>query len=166
MCYAKGTMISTPNGPVPIEDLKEGDLVVTKGKISPRYKVNATATLKTEGVKWISRFTVADLDAVSRPVCIKKGALGLDAPFEDLYVSPNHGVFVEGKMVSAKNLVNGSTVVVDAECTSVEYYHLECENHCLVFANGVPAETFRENTNRYAFEPLEKVQVLPQPIEA
>ena len=40
-------------------------------------------------------------------------------------------------MVLAKNIVNGTTIYQDKKCNKVEYYHLECEYHSAIFANGV-----------------------------
>jgi hypothetical protein len=34
----------------------------------------------------------------------------------------------------------------------VEYFHIETENHELVYANGVPAETFIDNVSRKQFD--------------
>lgn len=55
-------------------------------------------------------------------------------------------------MVLAKNLVNDKTIYQDKECDDVEYYHLECENHSAIYANGVLTESYREANNRDVFE--------------
>lgn len=53
------------------------------------------------------------LTSKSCPICIKKDALGKNYPFTDLYVSPEHGLLLHGKMISAKNIVNGKTIYQD-----------------------------------------------------
>ena len=150
VCYAKGTLILTSKGYVPIENIKVGRPVVTKGKIHDnKYikRVNA----KIEPVVWISKFTVEELNKKTRPVCIKQGALGDNVPFQDLYVSRDHNLLVNGKMIQAKYMINGETIYQDEECEEVEYYHLECEHHSAIIANGVLSESFLDINNRYLF---------------
>ena len=101
---------------------------------------------------WVSKFRVTNLNSKSRPICISKDALGKNAPFKDLYVSPGHSLLLNGKMVLAKDLVNDETIYQDNECESVEYYHLECEQHSAIFANGVLSESYLEVNNRDVFE--------------
>jgi hypothetical protein len=151
-CYLKGTLILTKDGFVPIENIKTGHKVVTKGKIFKNKFINNNAALKFEPVYWASKFKVIDLNSKSRPICIKKDALGKNYPFQDLYVSPNHSLLLNGKMVLAKNLVNDNTIYQDKECDNVEYYHLECESHSAVIANGVLAESYFGGNNRDVFE--------------
>lgn len=61
-------------------------------------------------------------------------------------------MLLNGKTVVAKNIVNGQTVYQDNTCESVEYYHLECEKHSAIVANGVLAESYLDVNNRYVFE--------------
>lgn len=151
VCYAKGTLILTKQGFIPIENIKAGDEIVTKGKIY-NNKFIKNSNLEIEHVLWVSKFKVINLNSKSRPICIKKDALSKNHPFKDLYVSPGHSLLLNGKMVLAINIVNGNTIYQDNECDSVEYYHLECENHSAIFANGVLAESYLEVNNRHVFE--------------
>jgi len=152
VCYAKGTSILTKRGFVPIENIKAGHKVVTKGKIYNNKFVRNDDEVKIEPVMWISKFKVNNLTSKSRPICIKKDALGTNSPFQDLYVSPEHHLLINGKMVQAKNIVDGENIYQDKECNDVEYYHLECENHSAIFANGVWAESYLDVNNRHVFE--------------
>jgi hypothetical protein len=152
VCYAKGTLILTKQGYVPIEDIRAGNKVVTKGKIIHKH-VNIDSDVKIEPVIWISKFKVTSPNSKSRPICIKKDTFGKKCPFKDLYVSPGHRLLLNGKMVLAQDIINGETIYQDNECDSVEYYHLECEHHSGIFANGVLAETYLDiNNNRRVFE--------------
>jgi len=151
VCYLKGTLILTNQGYIPIENIKEGDMVVTKGQIYNFESINEDAELTTEPILWTGKFKVFDLNSNSRPICIKKDALGQNYPFQDLYISPCHSLLLNGKPVSAKNLVNETTIYQDNECNNVEYYHLECKNHSVIFANGVLAESYLDVNNRYVF---------------
>lgn len=152
VCYAKGTLILTKRGFVPIENIKAGHKVVTKGKIHNNKFIKNDAAVQIEPVMWISKFKVINLNSKSRPICIKKDALGKNYPFQDLYVSPGHSLLLNGKMVLAKNIVNEETIYQDNECDTVEYYHLECELHSAIFANGVLSESYLELNNRDVFE--------------
>lgn len=152
ICYAKGTLILTKKGFVPIENIKAGDKVVTKGKIYNNKSIKRDSNLELESVMWISKFKVKSLNSKSRPICIKKDALGKNYPFQDLYVSPNHSLLLNGKMIPAKYIVNDDTIYQDNECGSVEYYHLECEYHSAIIANGVLAESYLDVDNRNVFE--------------
>jgi hypothetical protein len=152
VCYLKGTLILTTQGYIPIENIKAGDMVVTKGQIYNFESINEDAELTTEPILWIGNFKVNNLNSKSRPICIKKDALGENYPFQDLYVSPCHSLLLNGKPVSAKYIVNETTIYQDNECNSIEYYHLECKNHSAIFANGVLAESYLDVNNRYVFE--------------
>jgi len=152
VCYLKGTLILTDQGAVPIENMKVGDKVVTKGKIYKYKFIEKDAILQIEPVIWISKFKVIDLNSKSRPICIKKDAFDKNCPFQDLYVSPEHSVLINDFMVVASNIINGKTIYQDNECNSVEYYHLECKEHSAIFANGVLTESYFDANNRGVFE--------------
>lgn len=161
VCYAKGSLIFTKQGFVPIETLKAGDTIVTKGEIH-KNKFIKNEDLKIENVQWISKFKVFDLNSESRPICIKKNALGKNKPFKDLYVSPNHGLLINNKLIAARNILNGTTIYQDMECDEVEYYHLECEKHTAIFANGILSESYLEANNRDVFENSIKLKHIPK----
>jgi hypothetical protein len=151
VCYQKGTLIFTYNGYVSIENIKVGDKVVTKGKIINFTYVDKDADLHFEPVIWIGKFKVVNLNDESRPICIEKDALDQNYPFEHLYVSPEHSLLLDGKIVIAARLIDGKRIYQDRQCQSVEYYHLECNDHYAIFANGVLTETYFDANNRGIF---------------
>ena len=151
-CYSKGSLILTNQGYVPIENIKEGDKVVTKGKISNNGFLENNINNNEETVIWIGKYKVKNLNSTSRPICIKKDALGKDYPFVDLYVSPGHRLLLNNQMITANNIINDKTIYQDNNCEFVEYYHLECKEHSAIYANGVLAETYIESDNRSVFE--------------
>ena len=153
VCYAKGTLILMKNGFVPIENIKVGNKVVTKGQIYDNKFIKQDASLQVKPVTWISKFKVNNPNSKSRPICIKQDALGKNYPFKDLYVSPGHRILLNGKMILAKKSVNGNTIYQDTDCEDVEYYHLECENHSAIIANGILSETYLDLGNsRFVFD--------------
>jgi len=142
-CYAKGTLILTKNGFVPIEKIHVGHQVITNIKYTNKFT-------QLEPVIWISKFKVKHLNSNSQPICITKHAFG-NVPFTNLYVSPKHGILINGKLVESNKLVNGTTIYQDT-WKDIEYYHLECKEHRILIANGVLAESYFNANNRHVFE--------------
>ncbi|MEZ5816103.1 MAG: Hint domain-containing protein [Hyphomicrobiaceae bacterium] len=143
LCFLPGTLFTTARGEVAIEDLKIGDLLLTtEGKTVP--------------VRWISKQTVATMfapRATTNPIRISAGALGDGLPRRDLYISPNHGVMLDGRIVHASALVNGTTIVqVESMPARFEYLNIETEAHQGIFAEGAAVETFVDITPRVVFD--------------
>lgn len=153
-CYAKGTLIRTVFGYVPIEELKEGDEILTYGKLRKCEEQPHSAQFKK--VKFVGKMWVQVFSPVTMPVTFKKGSLGPNMPFEDLTVSPNHAIVKDGKTVAAHHFVNGETVVRH-ECTEMDYYVVQSDDHYVIDANGVRSETL--NGNHKTFEPVNPVTV-------
>ena len=144
ICFTPGTMISTPYGPRRVEDLREGDRIETKDN-------------GAEEICWVGsrRMTGARLFAMPklRPIRIRPGALGIERPEQELVVSSEHRMLVKGAaaralfntpevLVSARDLVNGSSVAVDYAMREVTYIHLMLPRHQIVWANGVETESY------------------------
>ncbi|CAM3330642.1 Hint domain-containing protein [Paracoccus nototheniae] len=147
-CFVQGTMILTPEGERAVETLTIGDLVLTDDGA-------------TVPVKWIGRQTVYPRAASARrgdlglPVRIGAGALGPDLPHRDLDLSGDHAVQLGDYLVNAAALVNGGTIrslQADALPVCFTYYHIETEDHDLVIAHGLPAETFVDYASRSRFD--------------
>ena len=150
VCFMAGTMIRTPTGEVAIETLSIGDLVETvSGDAVP--------------VRWVGRQTVAPrfVDELRLPVRIKAGALDENVPGRDLVVSPDHALFIDGVLVHAAALINGSTVVRERDVPMVfTYYHVEAADHALILAENTPVESFIDNVDRARFDNGAEYQVL------
>ena len=135
VCFTRGTMIMTPRGEVAIEDLEEGDMVLTRDR-------------GAQPIRWIGSQTVEAKGKLA-PVMIAEGALGND---RDLRVSALHRMLITDwraelmfgepeVLAAAKHLVNGDTIYVE-EGGEVEYFHMLFDNHEIVTANGAPSESF------------------------
>jgi hypothetical protein len=151
ICFARGTQIKTAQGPAIVESLNPHETVID-------HEGKAT------NVKWIGyqRRTpeFAQFDDYL-PVKICAGALEENVPVRDLYLSPDHAILVDGHLIHAKALVNGKSIVQMTEWQGdIEYYHIETENHEIIFAEGVPCETFIDNVSRQQFDNYAEYQAL------
>ncbi|MCG2645516.1 MULTISPECIES: Hint domain-containing protein [Bradyrhizobium] len=151
ICFMAGTMVRIPSGEVAVESLKRGDLVATHdGRMMP--------------VTWLGRQTVSTVfgDPLRvLPVRIKASALGHNIPARDLLISPDHAILVDGALIQAGALVNGSSITRENNVPQVfTYYHVELDDHSLVLAENTPAETFVDNVDRLAFDNWAEHQAL------
>ncbi|WP_103763048.1 Hint domain-containing protein [Roseovarius confluentis] len=147
-CFLTGTRIATPEGETAVENLTIGDIVLT-------------AEGKTVPVRWIGwQKVVCAFQPPERlmPVRVSAGALGNGLPHRDLTLTTDHALFIDGMLVNAGTLVNGSTITLVPLSEfdgSYTVYHVETENHDLILAEGTAAETYidylgRSNFHNYA----------------
>ena len=57
----------------------------------------------------------------------------MHVPTCDLFLSPDHAVFVNGALVPVKLLING-TSIAQVKRSSVTYCHVELPRHDVIFA--------------------------------
>ena len=90
------------------------------------------------------------------PVRISRFALDAQTPHRDLYLSPNHAIYVDGVLIPAIYLVNGTSIVqaMPEGVEEIEYFHIEIETHEVIFAEGAAAETLLVVKDREAFADL------------
>lgn len=141
-CFVMGTLISTPAGEIAVERLRIGNLV---------YTMNGEAV----PIIWIGsrRIDPRTIDKLRdhAPVRIRPGALDHGSPNRDLYVSPDHCLFLNGSLVPAKLLINGTSITQDATLEPFIYYHIELEQHGVLIAEGAYAESYLDLGNRVTF---------------
>ncbi|MEO8713856.1 MAG: Hint domain-containing protein [Acetobacteraceae bacterium] len=145
-CFAEGTRILTPRGEVAVERLRDGDLVVA---------IEHGAHI-ARPVRWIGRRRI-DIGTHPRPdmvapIRIARHAVAENVPRRDLLVSPDHALFLDGVLVPARLLVNGTTIVQDAGLPSVRYFHVELDRHSVLLAEGLETESYLDTGNRALFE--------------
>ena len=145
VCYARGTMIRTPDGERPVETLRPGKQVTTlvDGETVPR-------TVTWLGHRRIDLTRHPRADAMA-PIRIERGAFADNVPHADLLLSPDHAVFVDGMLICVRQLVNGSTIRRERGWTAVDYYHVELSGHAILLAEGLPAESYLDTGNRTFF---------------
>ncbi|MDO5705043.1 MAG: Hint domain-containing protein, partial [Paracoccus sp. (in: a-proteobacteria)] len=142
-CFTRGTMIDTPDGPVAVEKLRVGDLVMTRDN-------------GAQPLRWVGGRSLSLLDLLAspnlRPVRIAKGSLGDGLPTADLCVSPQHRVLVRSViaqrmfgthevLIAAKHLIGIDGIRFDRTARGVDYFHLMFDAHQVVVSNGAPSES-------------------------
>ena len=133
--FSRGTHITMASGAqTPIEDLRVGDKVLTRDS-------------GPQEIRWIGQNTVRAVGAFA-PVVIAKGTLHNE---NDLVVSPDHRIFVYQRedhlgagraevLVKVRHLING-TSVSQQDGGFIEYFQLLFEDHQIIYAEGIAAES-------------------------
>lgn len=131
--FAECTLILTARGEVAVEALEIGD------------RVAALCGRRLAPVRWVEKvhFNCAQhprpWDVM--PVRISAGAFADDMPTRDLVLSPNHCVALDEVLIPIRLLVNNVSIVQEAT-NAITYWHVELERHDVLFAEGLPAETY------------------------
>ncbi|MCX7299727.1 MAG: Hint domain-containing protein [Rhodobacterales bacterium] len=133
--FTRGTHITMASGKqVPIEHLKVGDKVLTRDD-------------GPQEIRWIGQTTLRASGAFA-PVMIRKDALHNE---NDLIVSPDHRIFVYQRqdrigagraevLVKVRHLINGDSVI-QLDGGFVEYFQLLFDDHQIIYAEGIAAES-------------------------
>ncbi len=176
-CFVAGTRISTERGEVAVEHLREGDRVQVvqralshplpnppplrgRGSIVP----SSAPPLPRSGgglgrglaqpVIWIGHRTVNCARHPEPrkvwPVRIAAGAFGPGRPFHDLWLSPDHALYINDVLIPVKHLINGSSIE-QVPMDEVTYYHVELREHAVLLAEGLPAESYLDTGDRSNF---------------
>lgn len=143
VCFRNGTMIMTDRGNVAVEDLKAGDMVLTRD--------NGLQQLRWIGSKQMGS-ELLQMFPQLRPVRIQAGALGDGLPERDLYVSQQHRILVNSKialrmmgdsevLIAAKFLTEIDGIDIDDSAEALEYFHLLFDQHEIVLSEGAATES-------------------------
>ncbi|WP_333684687.1 Hint domain-containing protein [Pontibaca methylaminivorans] len=143
-CFTRNTLIATPCGARPAEDLREGDRVLTRDNGFQRFFWHGSC-----------RLSGADLAASPHlaPVLIRAGSLGEGLPLRDLLVSPGHRLllaadratvlFEEREVLVAAHHLTGCPGVERPSCRGVTYVHFMFAQHEIVLSDGAWSESFQ-----------------------
>ncbi|MEM7487779.1 MAG: Hint domain-containing protein [Pseudomonadota bacterium] len=136
-CFTAGTLLDTPSGPRPVEDIRPGDLVQTLDDGAQPVTWRAARMVPEAALR---------RDPNLRPIRLETCPGGRDQP---LLVSPQHGVLVRGvdgaeALVRAVHLARASDHGVRmADVTGpVFYVHLLLARHHVLVSNGIASESF------------------------
>ncbi len=134
-CFVLGTLIRTPSGDVPVEDLAPGDLV-------------ETLDIGAQPVRWIGRRKVKAQGKLA-PIRISKDTFGEHG---ELLLSPLHRVLITDVwaqllfgeaevLIPARDLVNDCSVVSQPGGW-VEYFHILFDHHQIIFSANLATEIY------------------------
>jgi len=142
LCFVSGTCIEGEFGEVPVEELRAGDRV--------RCLRQGLAT-----IAWIGTGRVLATRGrrnAATPVIVRKGALTDNVPHRDLRVTKGHSLYLDDVLIPVEFLVNHRSILWDDRAQEVTVYHIELETHDVLFADGAPAESYRDDGNRWLFQ--------------
>ena len=66
-------------------------------------------------------------------------------------MTKGHSLYFDGVLIPVEYLVNHKSILWDDNAQEVEIYHVELATHDVLFANGAPAESYRDDGNRWLF---------------
>ena len=161
-CFAQGTLIRGVDRDIPVQDLRDGDIIQTENGPKPIRKILSR------------RLSRRDLRKTPnmRPIRLVAGCLGMGLPSTDLLLSPQHRVLVSSgrrqllsgateALLPAKKLTSLPGVFVDEGVRSVTYFHILLEAHEVIYANDAPTESLYLGTfGLAALSQLQRIELL------
>ncbi len=140
-CFAQGTRLRVPGGVVAVECLVVGDVVLT-------------AAGREVAVRWLGHRQVGCAEHPRPwdvwPVRVQRDAFGPGMPAHDVWLSPDHSVFVDGVLIPVRYLLNGASIVQE-QWDAVTYWHVELDRHDVLLAEGLAVESYLDTGNRADF---------------
>jgi Hint domain len=70
-------------------------------------------------------------------------------PNTDLRVTKGHSLYIDDVLIPVAFLVNHRTILWDDRAQEVDIYHVDLDSHDVLIANGAPAESYRDDGNRW-----------------
>ena len=121
ICFAKGTIVSTDQGNMEIQNIVPG-----KHTIGEKAICHITKTISPE----------------KKIVCVKKNAFGKNKPNKAITMSGNHCIQCEkGAMVKAKELVANNRNMKFVEYNQEPLYNVLMEDHNVIKVQNMEVET-------------------------
>jgi hypothetical protein len=145
-CFARGTQVRTREGYRPIETLAVGDEVALRSGAFAAIKAIVGHTLSGVAGVW-------EGNPHNRPVVIRRGALGENLPMADLCLTALHAVYVDGFLMKAGDLVNGTSIHFKQPygTDSLDFFNIELESHGILDVHGAFFESlYRTGMERCA----------------
>ncbi len=142
-CFARGTLIETEQGDLPVEAILAGMQVMTRD--------HGLQTVRWIGSRALDRRAL-EASPNLRPIRIAAGALGHGLPRRDLSVSPQHRILVRSSiaqkmfgaaevLVAAKQLLQIEGIDIAQDQPEVEYFHILFDRHEIVLSEGAETES-------------------------
>jgi hypothetical protein len=143
-CFTPGTSILTATGNRPVEELRPGDLIVTRDR--------GLQPLRWVGEREVTGAALFATNGSMAPIIVPAGSFGPGLPARDLIVSPMHKLLLSGArlpliigtreaLVPARHLIGYQGIFQRTGTTPVRYLHLLFDQHEVVFSAGTPTES-------------------------
>ena len=137
---ARGTLITTDNGPIAVEDLLPGDQICTVD--------NGPQTLR-----WIGSMSISPQSKTQTLSRITADSFGLGRPIPDLMLGSAarlmrrdpaiiSSVGTSVALVPVTAFIDGETVLEIHPASPTRVYHLLLKNHQVIRANGLEIESY------------------------
>ena len=143
ICFPAGTPVLTDQGYIPIEE------------IDPEIN-----TIRNKTIVAITK-TITNHDKI---VCFEKHSLGYNVPNKKTFVSLNHGIIYNKKLIPAKKFVGRKNGVYFKKYNREYLYNVLMEKHTGMLVNGMKVETLDPKnivaklyTNKYSPEQKQKI---------
>lgn len=142
-CFSAGTYITTDQGDIAVENLKQGQMVLTRDN-------------GYQPVRWIGKRPMSGRHLLDnphlKPVLVRQDTFGKGLPFADMKLSQNARVPLasaahvhlgreKDDRVSIKHMVNHGTVQA-IDTLGLSYVHVMFDQHEIISANGIWIEAF------------------------
>lgn len=142
---ARGSLISTEEGPIAVEDLRPGTRILTRD--------NGAQPLLWIGSMTLVPNTDNQSDRMGKLSRVTADSFGFGRPMPDLLLGPSarllrrDAVLISALGTSAAlapitAFIDGDTVLEITPATPVQVYHLAFEHHQIIFANGLEVESY------------------------
>lgn len=146
-CIARGTLIDTYHGSMPVEDLSEDDLVMTKDA-------------GFQPIRWIGSVRATAKGRMA-PVRIASGALGnsrtlMVSQQQRILLSDWRAELLFGErevLVTARSIVNESSIWVH-DGGILQYFYLLFNRHQIIYAEDCPTESLHPANDGIAALPI------------
>lgn len=149
VCFLAGTMIEMEHSVfTAVEDIKIGDTIMSYDWYR-KHKQPCTVTWV--GKKHINVRPHLSDDFSGYPVRVLKDAIADNIPNKDLLITSEHSLFFNDKFIPVRMLINNHSIYYDYSITSYDYYHIETDNHSIIFADGMTTESYLDTGNRHVF---------------
>jgi len=134
-CFLRGTRIRTAAGYRCIEELAPGEqLPSVFGGLRLIRRIRRTVLDRAAGT--------APWPVHARPICIAPSAIAEDVPAAALMLTAAHALFIDGCLIPAGDLVNGTTIAPhETPGPVLELFHIELDGHDVIDAEGCPCES-------------------------
>ena len=137
--------VRTPCGPRRIENIRKGDLIVTRDSGLQAVRMVFSKTYSQQEIS---------ADPSLAPIRFRPRALGPMMPQQDLLLAPDHQVLVPGyrladvpdtmsRLITARDIADRSDAAfVDKNFDEITYYNIVFDAHQIFCVNGLPVESF------------------------